>query len=136
MAVAKSQSQKLTQNTFPSPVCQHRILFRSTAHLDRAAPQPEMVNAPSDVLRKGTIPAAGGYGLVTAENGEERENAKRAGSRTLGIIAMLTSSNAIHSFGVKYSTLAPRWCTAKRKLSLAAMARINPRLYSDLHASR
>jgi hypothetical protein len=32
-----------------------------------------MVNAASEVLRKGTIPAAGGYGLVTAEDGEERK---------------------------------------------------------------
>ena len=35
------------------------------------------------MLRTGTIPEAGGYGLVTAENGEERENAKRAGPRSV-----------------------------------------------------
>ena len=44
---------------------------------DQAAPQPEMVNAASEVLFEGTIPAVGGYGLVTAENCEERENDKQ-----------------------------------------------------------
>jgi hypothetical protein len=43
---------------------------------DRAAPQLEMVNSTPEVLRKGTFPAAGGYGLVTTENGEERENGR------------------------------------------------------------
>jgi hypothetical protein len=38
---------------------------------DQAAPQPEMVNAASEVLSEGTIPAVGGYVLVTMENCEE-----------------------------------------------------------------
>ena len=42
---------------------------------DRTAPHSDVVNAASDVLGKGTIPAAGGYGLVRAENGEERKMA-------------------------------------------------------------
>ncbi len=79
---------------------------------DRAAPHSEVFNVASEVLSEGTIPAVGGYGLVTAENGEERENAKRAGSRTLGIIAMLTSSNAILYFGEKTLTEKHLYCTS------------------------
>jgi hypothetical protein len=50
------------------------IIFRMTPN--RAAPHPEMVNAASEVLRKGTIPAAGGYGLVTVADSEKRKAAE------------------------------------------------------------
>ena len=44
-----------------------------------------MVNAASEVLRKGTIPAADGYGLVTAENYEERKAANGFNRDILGL---------------------------------------------------
>ena len=51
---------------------------------DRAAPQPEMVNAASGVLREGTILLADGYG--PGEGGEHRGEGKRqaCGDANLG----------------------------------------------------
>jgi hypothetical protein len=49
---------------------------------------------------------SGGWWLWAGDGGEWRGegNSKRAGSRSSGIIAMLTSSNAILYFGEKFST--------------------------------